>query len=76
MDRYYTDCVIGGAGAFVLPIRTRDEFALAIRRKLVIEVAARPSEARIIQAAGPVPTDCIIGERMRSKYADPYLPGL
>lgn len=76
MDRYYTDCVIGGMGSFVLPIRTRDEFGLAIRRKLVIEVAARPSAARIIQAAGTAPADCIIGERLRSKYADPYLPGL
>ena len=77
MDRYYTDCVIGGVGSFVLPIRAKDEFAQAIRRKLVIEVASRPTEeTRILQAAGTVPTDCMIGERMRAKYADPYLPGL
>jgi hypothetical protein len=76
MDRYYTDCVIGGTGAFVLPVRAKAEFALAIRRKLVIEVASGPAEARIIAAAGYEPVDCMIGERLRSKYADPYLPGL
>ena len=76
MDRYYADCVIGGVGSFVLPIKAKSEFATAIRRKLVIEVAARPSEARILQAAGHASVDCTIGERMRAKYADPFLPGL
>lgn len=76
MDRYYADCVIGGPGAFVLPVRATEEFALAIRRKLVIEVAFRPAEGRVMKAAARQPADCMIGERLRSKYADPYLPGL
>ncbi|HET7718050.1 MAG TPA: DUF1194 domain-containing protein [Bauldia sp.] len=76
MDRYYTDCVIGGIGAFVLPVRAKDEFALAIRRKLVIEVASRPGDPQLLHAAAYQPADCMVGERLRSKYADPYLPGL
>jgi len=78
MDRYYADCVAGGVGSFVLPITSEDEFAEAIRRKLVIEVAGRPSEfdAAPIRVAGYAPADCLVGERMRIRYADPHLPGL
>jgi hypothetical protein len=78
MDRYYADCVIGGVGSFVLPVTSKEEFAEAIRQKLVIEIAAHPAdaEAAIVHVAGYEPADCLIGERMRSKYADPYLPGL
>jgi 2-phospho-L-lactate transferase/gluconeogenesis factor (CofD/UPF0052 family) len=77
MDRYYTDCVIGGIGSFVLPIVAKEEFAQAIRQKLVIEVAARPGDAaELVHVTGYEPADCLVGERMRTKYADPYLPGL
>ena len=77
MDRYYTDCVIGGIGSFVLPIVAKEEFAQAIRQKLVIEVAAQPGDAaELVHVTGHEPADCLIGERMRTKYADPYLPGL
>lgn len=73
--RYYFDCVVGGPGSFVLPLRRAEEFSLAIRRKLILEVAADPP-ARIVPAALEEPTDCLIGERMREIYADPYYPGL
>ena len=39
LDDYYADCVIGGPGAFSLPARGMEEFALAIRRKLILEVS-------------------------------------
>ena len=39
LDWYYEDCVIGGAGAFVVPIRDRSQFIDATRTKLVLEVA-------------------------------------
>jgi Protein of unknown function (DUF1194) len=77
MDRYYADCVIGGLGAFLLPIRTKGEFAVAIRRKLVLEVAAAPgTEARILPAAAQPRADCLVGENARTRFAEPYLPGL
>lgn len=77
MDRYYSECVIGGPGSFVLPVHAAAEFALAIRRKLVLEVASPPAPpASIIRVAASEPVDCLVGERMRERYSDPYLPGL
>ncbi len=73
--RYYFDCVTGGPGSFVLPVRKAEEFALAIRRKLILEIAARP-QPDITPVAAEAPADCLIGERMRELYADPYYPGL
>jgi hypothetical protein len=39
LDIYYEDCVIGGPGAFVVPIREREKFKDAIRTKLVLDIA-------------------------------------
>ena len=39
LDIYYEDCVIGGPGAFVIPIREREKFKEAIRTKLVLDIA-------------------------------------
>ena len=39
LDLYYRDCVIGGPGAFMVPVREVSEFATAIRTKIVREVA-------------------------------------
>ena len=72
---YYSDCVIGGPGAFVLPVRSVESFAVAIRQKLILEVAARESMAIIPVATHP-PADCLAGERARELYTDPYFPGL
>ena len=47
LDIYYEDCVIGGPGAFVIPIREREQFNEATRTKLVLEIAGRtPERAR------------------------------
>jgi hypothetical protein len=39
VDVYYRDCVIGGPGAFSIAVSDTAEFAVAIRRKLVLEIA-------------------------------------
>jgi hypothetical protein len=39
LEGYYKDCVIGGRGAFVLPVRDIKELASTIRAKLVTEIA-------------------------------------
>ena len=39
LDLYYRDCVIGGPGTFMVPVRDVAEFAKAIRTKIVREVA-------------------------------------
>ena len=50
LDVYYEDCVIGGPGAFVIPIREREQFKEATRTKLVLEIAGR--DARAPRGAG------------------------
>lgn len=66
LDVYYEDCVIGGPGAFVIPVRTRDEMLRAIKTKMVLEVAGvKPkTQPRIIPAADPSRISCTIGERI------------
>ncbi|MBI3699643.1 MAG: DUF1194 domain-containing protein [Afipia sp.] len=64
LDFYYEDCVIGGAGSFVVPIKSKEKFKEAIRTKLVLEVASMP-EPRVVPAAAPEPRmSCTIGEKM------------
>ena len=43
LDRYYEDNVIGGPGAFVVAATSYDNFADAILKKLIHEIAARDS---------------------------------
>jgi hypothetical protein len=65
LDVYYEDCVIGGPGAFVIPIKERDQFKEAIRTKLVLEIAGRTSERRVLPVAGDKPRiSCTVGERL------------
>ncbi len=64
LDIYYEDCVIGGPGAFVIPIKEREKFTEAIRTKLVQEVAGRTSAPRILPVAANAPRiSCTIGEQ-------------
>ena len=65
LDFYYEDCVIGGAGAFVVPIQTREKFKGAIRTKLILEVAGRSPEPSVIRAKASAPrVSCTIGEQL------------
>jgi hypothetical protein len=65
LDVYYEDCVIGGPGAFVIPIKLRDQFKEAIRTKLIQEVAGRVSKPRVVPAAAARPRiSCTIGEQL------------
>lgn len=73
LDRYYTDCVIGGPGAFMIPVNDWTQFPEAIRRKLVLELAGPDSPQWAANEAAHPPvvlaqdrpvTDCQIGEKM------------
>jgi hypothetical protein len=75
LDAYYAECVTGGPGSFVLPVKQASEFATAIRRKLILEVSGAEPEARVIPAAD-TPMDCLIGEKLRRSYSDPHFPEL
>src|SRR6202162_2826414 len=65
LDWYYEDCVIGGPGSFVVSIKDRDKFKEAIRTKLLLEVAGRTPEGRVVPAAEKEPrVPCLIGETL------------
>ncbi|MBX5039699.1 DUF1194 domain-containing protein [Rhizobium lentis] len=64
LDKYYADCVIGGPGAFVLPVYKIEDFAIAVRRKLVLEISGLSLPPTVQEIAGAQPTtDCLIGEK-------------
>jgi hypothetical protein len=70
LDVYYEDCVIGGPGAFLVPVRERHQFADSIRNKLILEVAGvMPrknafAEQLVQPAVSPPRVSCTIGEQM------------
>jgi Protein of unknown function (DUF1194) len=65
LDWYYEDCVIGGPGSFVVPIKDREKFKEAIRTKLLLEVAGKDSEHRVVPVAEKEPRiSCAIGEKI------------
>ncbi len=68
LDRYYADCVIGGPGAFIMPVNDWSQFPEAIRRKLVMELAGvvpeKEGKQPILLAAAVPTSDCLVGEKM------------
>ena len=40
LDRYYFDHVIGGPGSFIVPADSYENFAQAVVRKLILEIAS------------------------------------
>lgn len=66
LDAYYRDCVIGGPGAFMIPVNDWSQFPEAVRRKLVLELAGGSREALPVLRASmqAEATDCMIGEKM------------
>ncbi len=63
LDIYFEDCVIGGPGAFVIPIREREQFKEAIKTKLILEIAGRVPKVVPVAASEPR-VSCTIGERL------------
>ena len=71
LDLYYKDCVIGGQGAFVVPVRERAQFAAAIRTKLVLEIAGRPLPEPLVRPAqAEARVNCLVGEMQRRRQLD------
>jgi len=46
LDRYYQACVAGGRGAFIIIVRSYRDFAPAMRRKLILEIAQNENPKR------------------------------
>ncbi|MDA7948807.1 MAG: DUF1194 domain-containing protein [Hyphomicrobiaceae bacterium] len=71
LDIYYEDCVIGGPGAFIVPVHEEKNFANAIRRKLIREISGAPAKIMRVQAApwkAPPRIDCLIGEKLWNEW--------
>ena len=68
LDRYYSDCVIGGPGSFMIPVNEWSQFPEAIRRKLVLELAGRDPAGEgalpVVKVQARPGYDCLIGEKM------------
>ncbi len=67
LDLYYRNCVIGGHGAFIVVANTFKDFAAAVLRKLILEIAgaAPPAVAPrswSVAAAERTAPPCDIGE--------------
>ena len=78
LDLYYRDCVIGGPGAFVVPVLDWTEFAAAVRKKLVLEIAgpgpADPWVMDRLPVAKTQAADCLIGEKIWERYRQGWEP--
>jgi hypothetical protein len=56
--------VIGGPGSFVLPVHKIEDFAIAVRRKLVMEISGLTPTPTITRIATPAAkSDCLVGEK-------------
>jgi uncharacterized protein DUF1194 len=62
LDEHYRDCVIGGPGAFMIPVRERAQFAEAIKTKIIREIAGLVPEPSIVPVQARTPTNCSAAE--------------
>jgi Protein of unknown function (DUF1194) len=58
LDLYFRDCVIGGPGAFMIPVRERQHFAEAIKTKIIREIAGIPAKPLVHRAQATPSMDC------------------
>ena len=67
LDLYYRDCVIGGPGAFIVVAEDFQDFARAVRRKLLLEIAGLEPVLTLAQLRRDdrKSPPCDIGEQMR-----------
>ena len=70
LDQYYAQCVIGGSGSFMIPIREKAEFASATRQKLLLEISRLEPPPSITRVQDPPKMDCMVGERLWRQYFD------
>jgi hypothetical protein len=63
LDAYYKDCVIGGQGSFMVPVRERDQFIEAIKTKILLEIANLTPDQPLITRIQDTPrANCLAGE--------------
>ena len=63
LDLYFRDCVVGGPGAFMIPVREKHQFIDAIKTKIIREIAAQPQPEILLQPAQTASSaNCLAGE--------------
>ncbi len=63
LDLYFKECVIGGQGAFMVPVRERDQFIEAIKTKILLEIADRTRTEPLFERIQSIPSaNCLSGE--------------
>jgi hypothetical protein len=77
LDLYYQECVIGGRGAFLIVADSFKDFAIAIRKKLILEIAGVAPERPLLWLAqgrerpyGGWRPPCDEGERQLRQFRD------
>jgi hypothetical protein len=71
LDGYFRDCIIGGPGAFMVPIRERHQFADAIRTKIIREIAGEQGSEPLVELAqATLSARCRTGERPWRRRGD------
>lgn len=73
LDRYYAACVIGGPGSFLIVAKDFGDFAGAVLRKFILEIAAIPPPRQpaptvfrmVADSKDPI---CGVGERRFQRY--------
>ncbi len=73
LDEYYRQCVVGGPGAFVLPVLDWEQFPAAVRQKLVLELS-QSNHLPVHKVADtifePEDYDCLIGEKIWEQFRE------
>ena len=76
LDLYYKNCVVGGPGAFIVAAEDFKDFAVAIRRKLILEIAGvlPRKRARFYASSARVPmgSGIAIGHRQPRVANSPF----
>jgi len=73
LDHYYEDCVIGGFAAFVIVANGFQDFARAVRRKMLLEIAGRQPKMPLLHlAAERYRPPCDAGEIQLRQYRDQF----
>ncbi|WP_112664352.1 DUF1194 domain-containing protein [Microvirga flavescens] len=64
LDAYYKDCVIGGPGSFMIPVKEREQFPQAIKTKILLEVAniTPPQPVKLERIQDAQRPSCMAGE--------------
>jgi hypothetical protein len=66
LDLYFRDCVIGGPGAFLVPVREKTQFIEAIKAKIIREITDQIQPRLLVQPAQAVSSaNCLAGELRR-----------